>query len=50
MAKKKTAPSKAPYENPPRIRRELPDDPDEPRAIIGRLEFDNAVPREVLAV
>lgn len=50
MAKKKTAPGKAPYETPPQIPAELPDDPDELRAIIGRLEFDNAVPREVLAV
>ena len=50
MAKKKTAPGKAPYETPPQIPAELPDDPDELRAIIGRLEFDNAVLREALAV
>ena len=50
MAKKKTAPGKAPYETPPQVPAELPDDPDELKAIIGRLEFDNAVLREVLAV
>lgn len=50
MAKKKTAPGKAPYETPPQIPAELPDDPDELKAIVGGLEFDNAVPREVLAV
>lgn len=50
MAKKKTAPGKAPYEAPPQIPAELPDDPDELKAIIGRLEFDNAVLREALAV
>lgn len=50
MAKKKTAPGKAPYEAPPQIPAGLPDDPDELKAIIGRLEFDNAVLREALAV
>lgn len=49
MAKKKDT-RKAPYETPPEIPAELPDDPGELKAIIGRLEFDNAVLREVLAV
>ena len=48
QTQKKTRP--APYERPPAVPAELPDDPAALKAIIGELQMDNAILREVLDV
>lgn len=54
MSKKPTVSNKpkqkAPFERPPKIPKNLPDDPEILKAIIGQLEMDNAILREVLDV